>query len=257
MKYICIVKYSIKNSLTSLSDLLILLARPSILLLVQYTIFKAVYYSGHDLAGYSFKDIISYIFITSFVYSFVDNSVIPYMIENFCLNGKFAVQFVFPVHFFLFLFFKGLGENILKSAPFLILTFILSISGIVTINKSNILVFIPALTGAFLINFSMFFMISTLVFKLKKISGVNEIFRFLFNVISGRLFPLSFLPGIFRTLLLYTPFSISVYLPVRILMGKAFKPGEIIALILYAMLFVYFGVITFNKSVRYYEGYGG
>jgi ABC-type uncharacterized transport system permease subunit len=177
--------------------------------------------------------------------------------EDMTLSGKFTGIYSMPINFFLYLLSTSIGKNVTRSLPFLFLNIMLQPFLNNTIQMSRIPLFLILLSLAFLSNFALYFIISSLLFSKKRINGITEMFRFFYDTASGRLFPLSFLPGGTGTILTFSPFAISVYLPLKFIIGKPYTTTEILLALFYPVMLCMLAIRLFNKEIKKYEAFGG
>lgn len=244
--------------MVSKAEILISFLKPFMIILVQYILFKAIYKGGRqNIGGFSFSEIISYILLSGLVFSFADTGSLPYEMEDLTLSGKFVVTYSLPLNFFLYMLSASMGKNVTKFLPFLFLNIVVQPFLKNTIAASSIPLFIILIFLSFLTNFALYFMVSVLLFRKKRINGITEIFRFLYDTTSGRLFPLSFLPSTIGSALAIFPFAISVYLPLKFILRKPFTLIELGLSFIYPVILCILAIYLFNKEVKKYEAFGG
>ena len=257
MKYLNIAFYSFKDSLVSLSDFIIMSIRPFTILFIQFFLFKYVFSHEREVGGYTFDMIVAYIFVVGFISTFVDAGSFPYKMESSYIKGTITTELVLPVDYYFFEYFKNLGQRLAFSLQFIMANLVLYILGGLKVKLVNVLFFLPSLFLAFTLNFSMYFIVGSLVFRFVKIAGITEVVRFLGGLIGGRLFPLSFLPEVVQGFITRLPFAYTVYFPANILLGKGFTKGDIIIFLLWTFLMAVSSILIFESLRKTAEGYGG
>ena len=87
------------------------------------------------------------------------------------------------------------------------------------VNSSGVLLFIPALMGALVLNFLIFFCVGMWAFWLSEIGHLFEAVRIVIVVLSGGIFPLEIFGDTICNLLKFLPFAYAVGFPVDVLIG--------------------------------------
>jgi len=257
VKYFRIACAYWQSSFVSPEEVIISLLRPLVVMFIQFVLFNYIYRHAYSIGGFTFEEIITYVFISGFVFSFVDNSRLAYEMENLTLSGRFVNFYVLPVSFYFYMFFKYIGENLARSIPLIFVGIVLGLSGIIKISVFKLPMFFLLVLSGFALSFAIYFLIGTLVFKVIKITGLVDLFRFFFDVLSGRLFPLSFLPALIAKVAVFSPFALSIYLPIKFLMGKMISGSEYYALIFILVFCTVLSMSIFKRIVKEYEGMGG
>ncbi len=99
------------------------------------------------------------------------------------------------------------------------------------VSLPGILMFIPTLLGALILNFLIFFCVGMWAFWLSEIGFLFEAVRIVIVVLSGGIFPLEIFGGTVCGLLKFLPFAYAVGFPVDVLVGMVNGPAVITGLI--------------------------
>lgn len=120
--------------------------------------------------------------------------------------------------------------------------------------------FIPALLLSFLVRFMLGWSLAMIAFWTTRISAMNSSFYVLELFFSGRIAPLSVLPGGLQSVATLLPFSWTLAFPVELLLGRL-APRE--ALVGLGMLLVWLAIslvlmrLIWQAGVRKYAAFGG
>jgi ABC-2 type transport system permease protein len=99
------------------------------------------------------------------------------------------------------------------------------------VNLSGVLLFIPTLFFALILNFLIFFCVGMWAFWLSEIGFLFEAVRIVIVVLSGGIFPLEIFGGTVCALLKFLPFAYAVGFPVDVLVGTVTGPAVFTGLI--------------------------
>ncbi|BET95921.1 ABC transporter permease [Xenorhabdus taiwanensis] len=141
--------------------------------------------------------------------------------ENIRL-GELSFWLMRPIHPFINYLAITIAELILSlivAIPILILALVMSfLSQPFTLPQVGL--FILALLGAFLINQSIHLLIGSLTFWIERSLVIHKMYVAASSVLSGYMFPLTFLPEWVEKIATWLPFRFVISLPVEILTGK-------------------------------------
>jgi ABC-2 type transport system permease protein len=221
------------------------------------------YSSNPVIFGYTFSQIMNYTILAQLVSSFVKTGFereINDDIKNGGLN-KFIVK---PIGYFVHKLFCFMGKKfvnfVLISILIAISIFLLMISVGTTISFISVLYFVFSLIFALILNFMIFFCVSTLSFWLSEIGYLYEAVRIIIITLSGGIFPLDIFGLKIHKILSYLPFKYTINFPVELLNNKitGFQviTGFMIQ-ILWIAFFIFSSNILWKTGLKRYTAVGG
>lgn len=190
-------------------------------------LWKAIFAgSGQDvLNGFTFPQMITYLILSICVSECIGGSVVD-TIHGEVRKGTIAMSLIKPVSYRLRLYFTSLGDSLYVT----VFMMIPGIIGIIIVNSFygslniftwvNILFFIASFGLSILINLSISFILGMMTFITTNLWGIMQMYKAVFQLLSGALIPLVFFPPFFRNILTYLPFSSLVSAPASILIGS-------------------------------------
>jgi ABC-2 type transport system permease protein len=124
----------------------------------------------------------------------------------------------------------------------------------------GVLMFMPTLLFALILNFLIFFCVGMWAFWLSEIGFLFEAVRIVIVVLSGGIFPLEIFGSTVCGLLKYLPFAYAVGFPVDVLIGTVTGPAVIIGLvsqIIWIGLLLLFSGYLWNIGSKKFLAAGG
>ena len=128
------------------------------------------------------------------------------------------------------------------------------------VTVSGILLFIPVLMGALVLNFLIFFCVGMWAFWLSEIGFMFEAVRIVIVVLSGGIFPLEIFGDGMCSVLKYLPFAYAVGFPVDVLTGTVVGGAALAGLLMQAVwmgLMLLFSGFLWRMGSRKYLAAGG
>ncbi len=228
-------------------------------------LFRAVYAAlpdGAVIGGFTAENIVTYIAVAwigrSLTFNNVDREIGTQVTE-----GHIAQNLLKPIDFQTMTFFGALGE-----AGFRLTLFTLPISVVivplfgvgapasVTAGAAAAISFFLA----FLVNTAINFIVGTFALQLKSIIGLIRAKHIVLELLTGALIPLSFFPGVSRTIVEALPFAAVTYTPVTIFMGLKQGPELVSAMLLQAFWagsLLALGALLWRRAIRRMTIQGG
>lgn len=194
-------------------------------MLIQFFLWSAVFTSTSNerVYGYTYMQMITYSFLAGIVSKVVATgfqSGISQEIKNGGLN-KFIVQ---PIKFSYYKICDFLGQKVIQLLFMLVLaSIILGIFNVylgLVLELHRIILFIAALLLALMLNFVIFYSLSTLAFWTSETWGIFGSFAVVGNIASGGVFPIDIFGKTIQTILNYLPFKYVIYFPINVLNGR-------------------------------------
>lgn len=202
-----------------------MIAEPVIYLVVWQTVARS---QGGAVGGFTAGEIAAYYIVWTLVRN-MNIVLTPYAWENRIQRGRLAGMLLHPVHPLL------LDLAYFSGWKFVMIVMWLPIAAILTLvfqptlqlTLSNIAAFALALWGGFLVRFMLSWALGMLTFWTTRVSAVFQLYMTAELLFSGRLVPLSFLPGWAQQIAGALPFKWAFGYPIEVLLGR-WSPLEIL-----------------------------
>lgn len=184
-----------------------------------YFLWMAVFNGRSSLEGFDAVQMATYIAISWMARAFYFNNLDREIAQEI-REGVVAIQLIRPYHYLVTKVFLGFGEGlfrlILFSIPgFLLVSFFLPIS-----LPTNPIIwgkFVISLILGFLVNIEINLLTGMLAFFVLNNTGILRAKRFLVELLSGLIIPISFFPVWAQVLSDYLPFQAIAYMPSMVL----------------------------------------
>jgi ABC-2 type transport system permease protein len=128
------------------------------------------------------------------------------------------------------------------------------------IGTTGILVFIPALVMAWILRFTVTYIIAILAFWTQRIDSLLSLVNTFTFIFAGQVAPTVILPGILKHTAAVLPFRYMIGFPIEVLMGKL-PPGETVTGLLIQFTWTAAAVVLYktiwNRGVKAYTAIGG
>lgn len=224
-KYLRTFKMGIQSCMEYRADFLMSIFSSCFILLIQIFLWTAIFRNSTSpvIYGYTYAQMIAYSLVAAFTAKIVSTGFeweIQEDIKNGGLN-KFIVQ---PIGYFMYRISSFLGMKALQILALIILSFgalfACSYYLDLSLEISRILIFIPFVFLATLLNFLIYYCLSALAFVMTEVWGVFSAANQGILMLSGGIFPLDvFGEGINRILNLL-PFKYLISYPANIINGR-------------------------------------
>jgi ABC-2 type transport system permease protein len=255
--YRAIIRNEVQSALAYRGHFLFSLAGTAIYLVIARFLWKAIYAgSGASaIGGVGFERAYLYVGIsmslTGIIQTFAD-----YSVNRLVTSGDIFRYLCRPQDFMGQLFAESVGDGLVNcivvGLPALVLSYALSGSG--PPGLANVLLFIPAVAIAFLLNFLIDFITGLAVFPFQSIRGITNAKDTAIMVLSGALVPLPFYPAGLRSVLEWLPFQALYNAPARILADGAAGLAEALPFLArqaaWAALFFVLARLLFSAGLR-------
>lgn len=218
--YTAIVRNEIQSALAYRGHFLFSLAGTVIYLIIASFLWKAVF-AGSDsgaIGGIGFERAYLYVGIAMSLAGVLQTSV-DWTLNRMVSNGDIFRYLCRPQNFVGQVLAESIGGGIVNciavGIPALVISFALSGAGFPDL--VNLLLFVPSVAIAFVLNFLIDFMTGLSVFAFQSSRGVINAKDTAIMVLSGALVPLPFYPPRVRAVLEWLPFQALYNAPARIL----------------------------------------
>lgn len=264
-KYLKAFTISLQRSMEYRASFFISLLSAVFPIIMQYFLWTAIYGNSHDssLYGFTYNQMIAYIVLSSIVACIV-NTGFEWEIANDIKNGGLNAYIVKPIGYLPYKAACFLGGKSMQLGIMIILVIIICILlntflGFVTQFVSVVFFFLSIIL-ALVINFLMFFIMSTSAFWLAEVWGVFAGLAVLINLFSGGLFPIDVFGERIAFVLNYLPFKYTIYFPITVLNGSIsqdaiLKGLSIQCVWIFILLFV--SKLFWNMGTKKYVSIGG
>lgn len=209
--------------------------------------------SSDTVYGYTFDQMIVYTVMAITVGEFV-SAGFEYEIANDIKTGglnKFIVQ---PISYFWYRVISFYGSKTVQLLTFTILVVLLlagiSFFGELPLTGSSVVLFIPSIVMAVVLNGMIFYLISLLAFWMTEVWAIFIGFNLSSNILSGGVFPLDIFGDTANRIFAWLPFQYTIYFPINILSGKL-GPHEVATGILFQAAWMLAFTLIANGCWRY------
>jgi len=238
-----------------------------ILIFVQIFLWVAIFNSSQDvfINGFDKNQMINYIIISKIIESLTFASIENKIAQDYN-DGKIAMSLIKPIDYRKEILFRTLGVTMGSLVLFTPIYLIIYIFFNMTSLYSGELIWLKLLTTtpliciAFLMNFYISSIFSSLVFRTIKSSGLYELKKTVVKLLSGALFPIVFYPSFISKSLNYLPFIYLRYIPVTYLQGKHSISDSIQTIIIGLIWLIVLKTISnylWNKQIKKIVIFGG
>lgn len=245
-KYISVFKISFAQEFAYRVNFLMWRIRNVLQIFLVFFLWDTVFTSsGRVIFGYTREKILTYVFLTIFVKALVFSSR-TVEVSGEIAQGQLSNYLLKPISYFKYWFTRDMSSKFLNITfavlEFSILAIFLKPNIFIQTNLIFLLLFIVSVGLAIFFYFCLLFIISAVPFWMPEAAwGGNFILIVIVESLSGTVFPIDILPGIFQNILYLTPFPYLVFFPIQVYLGN------------YTLPFVFKGfVIGFSWAIGLY-----
>lgn len=217
----------VQNAMAYRTSFLCFALGQSLYCFVMYFIWKAVFISSGEstFMGFTMTDMTVYVFLSNIV-GFLTSTDSTDNLADEIHDGSIIMRMIKPVNLDYSLLTFEMGNKVMIITC-IFLPVMLGVEiyrgmvlGYVAFRITNFLVFALSSFLSYLLAFYLNLIFGYLAFYLMNIWGFTILKSSIINFFSGALIPLSFFPGIVRTVFEQLPFASLIYVPTMIYMGK-------------------------------------
>lgn len=199
-----------------------------------FFLWKAIYNSsGGEINGMTFNDTFVYLALATSLFGLFQTWT-EWDMSRSVQNGMVVMEFIKPMDYQIYKLSTVVGfviSNFVSiSLPGLILV-IFVFNANITIGL-NLLVFCIAIILAFLISFTLDFIIGLISFYTESIWGISTTKEVIVLLLSGAVIPLQFFPEKLRNVVEMLPFQAIYHIPLKILIDDSLGGAQYITLVL-------------------------
>lgn len=191
--------------------------------LLWWSIFN--YSPEPEIGGLKFPQMLMYVILSSMISEWIYSNTFGSITDD-VRDGMIGMRLIKPVNYRAQLCFTTignfLGKTVLFALPLLTAGTLIAVFGfgLEGIEWYNILLFLPAVFFAMLLEDTIAFIFGQLTFKTQMPFGLNMMKNILVGFLSGAFVPLALFPEWAQAVLAYTPFPSVTSTPVLIFLGR-------------------------------------
>lgn len=218
---------------------------------------------GETMYGYTFPQMIMYVVVAGAVGKFT-NTGVEYMVNEDIHSGGIAKYLVRPVNYIGFCLCNIVGNKFASMITMVFVTLgallVLFFAVDFVAAPAALLLFFPSLALAAVLNFYIFFCLSTLAFWLTEIGNFFHAISVVIMVMSGGVFPVSVFGSAYETISRYIPLTYTINYPIRILSG-AVGAEEAVKVLCIQLIWIFILAVlarcSWNLGLKKYVAVGG
>lgn len=260
--YLLVAKNTWQETFTYRFNFVMWRVRVIMQILTLYFLWAAIMPSQGTLMGYNRSLILTYILGTSLISSII-LSTRSYEIGDQINKGDLSNFLIRPINYFLYWFFKDLGDkgmNIVFSiTELIILFFILHPSLFVQTNLIYLALMLLSMVLALLLYFLFNVLLGLLGFWSPETWAPRFIFMVVISFFAGGLFPLDILPKSIFSVFQFLPFTYLLFFPLKIYLGQLPFTGIFSGLLIsFLWVVIIYQLVNFiwAKGLRMYTAQG-
>ncbi len=264
-KYIKLLSMGFQSGLEYRADFFLRIVSGMFVIIVQCFLWTAVFRNSPDsvVYGYTYGQMITYVIIAALVAQMSSTGFqweIAYDVKDGGLS-KFLAQ---PVNYTLYRVFSFFGKKLSQILLLTVMTFAV-LTGCTffldfELSLTRILLFFVFISFAIMINFLIYYCLSTLAFVMLEVWGVFTLANQTILFLSGGVFPLDVFGEKMNAVLAFLPFKYIVYYPINVLNGRLapeeIKAGVMVEMVWIALLAI-LACLLWKKNMKMYVAVGG
>jgi ABC-2 type transport system permease protein len=235
-------------------------------IVTQIFLWHAIFASRSEptIAGYAYKDFVAYYLLTMVARAFSSMPGLASSIGRTILNGEIKKYLVQPVDMLSFLFLSRVAHKLayytVAIGPFALVFFLCRSYFPELPSASTWFVFITSILLSFLLGFFLEACMGLVGFWFGEIASLLFVYMLFNFFLSGHMFPIDMLTGVWRDIVMFTPLIYLAYFPAAVYLGKITGDQMWIGLgiqIAWTLFFFVLSRVMFHFGVKRYSGYGG
>lgn len=225
---------------------------------------KATGSASRDIAGYTYDDFIAYYLLTMISRAFSSMPGLASGIARDIRTGTIKKYLIQPIDMLGFLLLYRIAHKlvyyVVAAVPFAVVFYVLRDRFPGWPDPMTLLAFVASLVLSFLLGFFMEATIGMIGFWFLEVSSLLFVYMLFTFFLSGHMFPIDMLPGVWGGLVRMVPLQYLAYFPAAVFLGKVAGPKLAWGLAIQAawvLCFVITSRVAFRHGVRRYSGFGG
>lgn len=265
-KYWHVFWMALQSSLEYRVNFILSLVSGTFIIIVQCCLWNAVFSSSglEVVNGYTYHQMILYSVVVGVVTKMNATGGFENEISNDIKNGAFSKFLTQPNSYSLFRFYNFLGGKIVQifTVMLLIIVFfgIYGNYGVIDLTWWKVFAFFLACVGAMVINFLLFYAISSLAFTVTEVWGIFIAINQGAILLGGGIFPLDFFGETIYRILNILPFCYTLFFPVNIINGHLNAVDTAIGLLIQLFWIAILAVVArlvWKHGLKRYVAAGG
>jgi ABC-2 type transport system permease protein len=228
-KYIQVFKLGFQTAMEYRINFVISLISAAYPIFIQTFMWTAIYQNATEagIYGYTYRQMIAYTFLAGLVARIIRTGF-EYDIMDDVKTGKFSKFLVQPLGYFPYRMSNYFGQK-LPGQVIILSILVVILLGLNTfwgfsLEIVRVLAFCLTLILAVVLNFLIFYCISSIAFWIVEIGFLFEGIRIITILLSGGIFPLEVFGSKFVLVMSLLPFKYTVNYPINVLNGKIASP---------------------------------
>lgn len=229
--------------------------------LLMIVIWTGYYQSGRSVGHFSYTELVSYYLAVTLI-TLVGSRVQSNVTEDI-KDGQLTNYVIKPFNYFYFRLSWELAWHVVKFITFASAVFIIiTISGLritFATGFTNIVAALISFFLAYILSFSFSILIGSVAFFITETTGITNLFEMLSDLITGKIFPLTFFPLVAEKIISFTPFASMVYFPSQAALGNLHLPellGGILTQLFWIIVLISLYQITWKRGIAKFSGVG-
>lgn len=249
-KYLVVFRAKFQQAVLYRAEVLLWLVLDTVPLLVLGPFWMAVYRTRSKVAGFSLAMMITYYLLGRVVGAIVTHHFDQYW-EKEIRNGTIARFLVKPISFMAYVLFDSISSRLVRLVLFVpvIAGAIAIFSNYIVRAEVNLLVLLPFIVIAYLVDFFLVYLITISTFWFYDSTSLSHGKWLVGGILAGEMVPLAVLPGAVQVLAAWLPFRFLVSVPIEVYLGRV-KPESVMGLILSGIFWV---VVLARASSYFYR----
>ena len=232
---------------------------------IQYFLWTSIYKGDTTqiINGYTYFQIIAYTVMASIISRLIRTGF-EYEINDDIKNGGLNKYLIKPVNYFTYRLSCFIGQKLIQTLLILMIIvgviFLLILRFEFSLTFYRVGLFLISLFFAFILNFMIFFSVSTIAFWLFEIGFLFEAIRIIIIMLSGGIFPIDILGKNVSNVLSYLPFKYTINFPVELINGRLNPSGEYHGILLqigWIIVFTFLSKLLWAVGNKQYVAVGG
>jgi len=262
IKYLVYFKVSLQDVYAYRADFFLFMAINTVFFYVAIALWSAVYQSTGDseISSYTLSNIITYYLITGLLFR-LDLSSSMFLSADIW-GGYFTNDYIKPwnivlVHFIIVL--ADLFFGMITFLPFFVIMAFTSFQHISLPTFPNFIFFIAVVILSLIMNYCFNLILHALTFHYGDQRSQIALANYIATFLAGAVFPISFLSGWVRDLLLALPFKFLFFTPTEIFLNKvsvAESQVYIAEIAIWIMIFFGISQLVYRTGIKKYSGTG-
>jgi len=225
--YLAIIRIAWLNILAYRTYAVMQVIGMPIVLFSYYFLYSSLFaYSRQGMegtvAGFDMRQLMTYATLVSAIRMFQRTNIDRH-IGHRVRSGMIAIDFIRPLNFMIYCFFRGFGRTLFRTSMIVIPTLVLGVlfgflhppAGGVTL-----MLFPVSLILAYMIGFFLSYIVGLVSFFVQYNMGIAWGVELVISIAAGVMVPLDFYPDAMRAVLQALPFDDMIYMPTMLYLGR-------------------------------------